>query len=99
MSGSESEQGMAGAAGSSEAWCPGSRSVFPGNWLRLLLRTSHPVSPLALCLVQCLIGTRDHGLGRVPMVRKLRNTSADGDLSGSELLLRHSFPNSLSQLG
>src|SRR5688572_13820755 len=99
MSGFGSGQTMDEAAGSSEAWCPDNRSVFPGSRLLLFLRAGHPVSAFALCLIKRFIGTRDDRLGRVPMVGKFRDTCADRDPAGRELLLRHTFPNPLSQLG
>src|SRR5918994_2047317 len=99
MSGSGSGQRMDEAAGSSEAWCPASRSVFAGSWLLLFLRAGHPVSPLALCLIKRFIGTRDNCLGRVPMVGKFGNTRADRDSSGREFLFRYTFSDPLSQLG
>src|SRR5688572_25843845 len=99
MSGFGSGQRMDEAAGSSEAWCPASRSVFPGSRLLFFLGAGHPVSSLALCLVKRFIGTRDNCLGRVPMVGKFRYARADRDSSSRELLFRYTLPDPLSQLG
>src|SRR5918995_47160 len=98
MSGSGSGQRTDEAAGSSEAWCPASRSVFAGSRLLFFLRAGHPVSPLALCLIKRFIGTRDNCLRCVTMVGKFRDTRADRDSSGRELLFRHTLPDPLSQL-
>src|ERR687898_2869034 len=99
MSGFGSGQRMDEAAGSSEAWYAASRSVFSGSRLLFFLCAGHPVSPFALCLIKRFIGTRDNCLGRMPMVGKFRNTRADCDSAGRELLFRHTFSDPLSQLG